>query len=139
MLEITVTASPAVDMPLMLIGLNVTNTQALGWTSASVTWSAAPFAVYPSVGVVASPVNNFMGRIDNGNLVAGHVTVLAGTPVRDWTAPMRAPTDHNGRHCRLGQPAARSLAQRDPTGYVSLPPPLLAHCSGCGCGYSSCA
>lgn len=44
------------------------------------TWNTAPFAVSaPPAAAIASPVNNF-ARLDNGNLVAGHVTVLAGTP-----------------------------------------------------------
>ena len=80
-LELTVTSSPAADMPLLLIGLNPANSASSAWSEATTSWLGLPFAVtpLPSGGpsaAITTIAQNF-ARLDNGNVVAGHVTVHA--------------------------------------------------------------
>jgi len=81
-LELTLATAPANTMLLAVVGVNPA--QAAGsWAAASITWTSATFitnGMAPS-GVIASPAQNFV-RLDNGNMVAGHMTAASTTAAR---------------------------------------------------------
>lgn len=81
-LELTVATPPMTNVTLTIVGIAPTNftSGGLAWTEATTSWmSASAFAVaVPSQGIT-SPNQNFE-LLTGGNQIAGHVTVLAGTP-----------------------------------------------------------
>ena len=76
MLEVVVSSSPASDMLMTVIGTSGS------WSSATATWLNMVHITNGTVpsSQMLSPAQNFI-RLDNGNAVAGHLTVAAGTPI----------------------------------------------------------
>lgn len=83
-LELTVASAPAQSMVMTVVGVSCapTNAGAAAWTDASLTWSAATFAFNASRAPISAAITTVAQnwvRFDNGNVIAGHVTVAAGT------------------------------------------------------------
>ena len=81
-LELSVAAPPAQDMPLLVVGVN--STAAGAWAEASLSWSTAAFltaGALPSA-TITSPAQNFVPvGPATGAAVAGHITVGASAVV----------------------------------------------------------
>lgn len=81
LLELTVASAPAQDMIMTIVGVAGGSTAGQTWHATTAAWHTAAFALTPleSGAALTSISQNFV-RLDNGNAVAGHVTVAAGTP-----------------------------------------------------------
>ena len=79
-LELTITALPTADMPMLVVG--IAPGQAGAWSESTLTWTLANFLTNGSLPATAitSPAGNFVpvGPV-TGAAVAGHITVVAAT------------------------------------------------------------